>query len=193
MTFAERLRELRGMYTQRETADFLGVKYTSYINWEKGREPNYKTLIEIADYYKVPVDYLIGRTDYITPAHEKVALDTGLSQEAVLGIMYIKENNLNDALDVLLSFDEMVALEEPRITILLRLIKGKWQDSLTEYLSNVSLPYEIDSTRLYRVKDMLHKGMENLDAEHLLDMLHDCRVNYPPSHDIIYIDDDMDS
>ena len=57
------LREQRGK-TMRETAAALGMPYTTYINYEKQlREPNSETLVALANYYDVTVDYLIGRSD----------------------------------------------------------------------------------------------------------------------------------
>lgn len=42
----------------------LNLPYTTYVNYEKGeREPNSETLVKIADYFGVSVDYLIGRNE----------------------------------------------------------------------------------------------------------------------------------
>ena len=57
------LREQRGKNI-RDTANELGMPYTTYINYEKGlREPNSETLILLANHYGVSIDYLIGRSD----------------------------------------------------------------------------------------------------------------------------------
>lgn len=62
-TQIKKLRESRRIY-QREIAEALGVTTRAYQFYESGRsEPNIKTLIAIADYYHVSVDYLLGRTD----------------------------------------------------------------------------------------------------------------------------------
>lgn len=46
-----------------DAAKALGLPYTTYINYEKGyREPNSEVLIQIANYFDVTVDYLIGNT-----------------------------------------------------------------------------------------------------------------------------------
>lgn len=59
----KKLRESRRIY-QREIAEFLGVTTRAYQFYESGRsEPNMKTLIAIADYFQVSIDYLVGRTD----------------------------------------------------------------------------------------------------------------------------------
>lgn len=66
MNFHERLKELRqdNQKTQKELADFLGITERSYQRYEAGdREPDIRGLNKLADYYKVTVDYLLGRTD----------------------------------------------------------------------------------------------------------------------------------
>ena len=47
-----------------QVARDLTIPYTTYVGYEKGeREPNSETLIALANYYNVSVDYLLGRTD----------------------------------------------------------------------------------------------------------------------------------
>ena len=41
---------------QREIADYLHIKQTTYSKYELGK-------IKLADYYHVSVDYLLGRTN----------------------------------------------------------------------------------------------------------------------------------
>lgn len=57
------LRESRRIY-QREFAEILGMSFRGYQNYETGQsEPKLATLIAIADYFQVSIDYLVGRTD----------------------------------------------------------------------------------------------------------------------------------
>lgn len=73
------LREERGL-NKTEAADFLGKKYTTYINHEKGyREPNSEDLKKYSKAYGVSVDYLLGRTDERKPATERDGLDSRYS------------------------------------------------------------------------------------------------------------------
>lgn len=62
--FPQRLKELRlkkGL-TQTELGKKIGVKQSSFTNWENGkREPNFETLIKLADLLEVSVDFLLGR------------------------------------------------------------------------------------------------------------------------------------
>ena len=64
--FAERIKELRlesGM-TQTEVGDIIGVKRHSVYTYERGLNyPEVRCLIMLADYFKVSLDYLVGRTD----------------------------------------------------------------------------------------------------------------------------------
>ena len=65
-SFNERLKELRisSKVTQKNIAEYLGIKETSYQHYEYGkREPNHGTTIKLADYFNVSTDYLLGRSD----------------------------------------------------------------------------------------------------------------------------------
>lgn len=62
----DRLRELRyeAGKTMRQTAEEIGIPYTTYVSYEKGaREPNSEMLVKIAEYYCTTVDYLLGRSN----------------------------------------------------------------------------------------------------------------------------------
>ena len=64
--FSSRLREARkdAKETQQVAADAFGISLRGYCRWEKGeREPNYSTLVSIAEHYSVSTDWLLGRTD----------------------------------------------------------------------------------------------------------------------------------
>lgn len=57
------LREERRIY-QKEMAKLLGLSLRGYQCYEADEsEPKLATLIAIADYYQVSIDYLVGRTD----------------------------------------------------------------------------------------------------------------------------------
>jgi transcriptional regulator with XRE-family HTH domain len=64
--FAIKLREKREEkgITQKELADILEKKKAFINDMEHGRSyPGHETLIKIADYFNVSLDYLCGRTD----------------------------------------------------------------------------------------------------------------------------------
>ena len=65
--FAQRLKELRteNNLTQTQLATQLRIRQQSYARYENGSgEPSLDTLIAIARFYNVTVDYLLGLVDY---------------------------------------------------------------------------------------------------------------------------------
>ncbi len=69
-TFGQRLKELRreAKVTQEELAKAIGLSEingkTAVTKYENDkREPEYDTLVKIADYLQVSLDYLLGRTN----------------------------------------------------------------------------------------------------------------------------------
>ena len=65
MTFAERLRELRASrgLTQKDVYTAIGLSPIVYQRYEYGRSPSYEKLLSLADYFKVSLDYLVGRSN----------------------------------------------------------------------------------------------------------------------------------
>lgn len=62
-----RLRELRGKRTQAYVAQKIGINRQTYCNYENGdRQADYDTLIKMAQYFGVTVDYLLGVTNAST-------------------------------------------------------------------------------------------------------------------------------
>lgn len=62
--FSIRLKELRQKHnlSQKEFAELLKVSTGTVGNWEVGlREPDFKMLINIADIFNVPCDYILDR------------------------------------------------------------------------------------------------------------------------------------
>ncbi|NBI08683.1 XRE family transcriptional regulator [Colidextribacter sp. OB.20] len=61
-----RIRELREDYDKKqlELANYLRVKPNTYSDYERGKiNIQIDTLIKIADFYHVSLDYLVGRDD----------------------------------------------------------------------------------------------------------------------------------
>lgn len=68
----------------RELSQKLNFSYSSLGKYERNeQEPNLETIIKIADYFDVTVDYLIGRSLFRNPSKEVVGLKLHLSEEAV--------------------------------------------------------------------------------------------------------------
>ena len=64
--FSERLKLLRqeNRYKQREMAEILGLKPRGYQDYEYGKTyPTVPGLIQIAKFFDVSTDYLLGLTD----------------------------------------------------------------------------------------------------------------------------------
>lgn len=65
--FQTRLKELReaaGYKSQQSLADALGISQSTVGNWESGRRsPKRTTAIQLAKFFGVSVDYLLGLTD----------------------------------------------------------------------------------------------------------------------------------
>lgn len=62
MNFSTKIKKLREekKMKQQEVADKLGIARTTYASYEQGkREPDHETLIKIADYYNVTIDFLL--------------------------------------------------------------------------------------------------------------------------------------
>ena len=70
----ENIRNLRidGGYTQKQIAQYLNIKQNTYSQYEIG-VLNYPidVLMNLADFYGVSVDYLLGRTEVKTPYPKK--------------------------------------------------------------------------------------------------------------------------
>ena len=62
----KKLKELRGELSQEKYAKIFGLTQRTYSNYETGiREPDIETLIKIANYHNISVDYLIGHDNAI--------------------------------------------------------------------------------------------------------------------------------
>jgi len=64
--FSNRLKELRktNCLTQRELGEIIGLSETGLQSYElEYSTPNIDKLEQLADYFKVSIDYLLGRTD----------------------------------------------------------------------------------------------------------------------------------
>lgn len=82
--FKIRIRELReaaGYRSQQSFADAFGVAQSTVGGWEAGkREPNFQTLMRLADFFDTTVDHLLGRSGAAHP-HELKTAPTALSDE----------------------------------------------------------------------------------------------------------------
>ena len=66
MALYRRIKDLRedNDLTQKEVADYLGMKQPQYYRYENGqRDIPTDILIKLSKYYNVSVDYILGLTD----------------------------------------------------------------------------------------------------------------------------------
>lgn len=66
--FGKRLRaqRMKKSYTQQQMADMLHISLNAYQKYEQEeRSPSFECLIRIADIFSVPVDFLLGRDEYL--------------------------------------------------------------------------------------------------------------------------------
>lgn len=69
--FPQRLKELRmaKKVTQEELGQHLGFRDSTISQYESGsREPDYDTLLKIAEFFGVTTDYLLGRSVVCEPS-----------------------------------------------------------------------------------------------------------------------------
>lgn len=80
---SNKLKQLRNTtkLTQAEFAKKINVARTTYAMYEQGhRDPDYETLVRIADFFDVTTDYLLGRDEKIvesvfeTPTYMKLGI-----------------------------------------------------------------------------------------------------------------------
>ena len=90
MNFKANLKEIRieRQKKQIEVAEAMNVVPATYSSWETGKtEPDLNKLTQLADYFQVTTDYLLGREDYGTgiveirqPARENKVMDKDLDE-----------------------------------------------------------------------------------------------------------------
>lgn len=87
MLSLKKIRQSKGL-AQKEVAAYLGVTQTAVSDWERGeREPDFKTILKLANFFNVSVDYLLGRDnsqhvnddealDYLDELHKRPEMKT---------------------------------------------------------------------------------------------------------------------
>jgi transcriptional regulator with XRE-family HTH domain len=104
-SLSERLKELRKRNgkLQKDIAHLLSVSDRHYRLCEAGEvDIPMSKLVMLADYFGVPIDYLVGRTDHITPTNDEV-LD--LNEKADQGL------SISDSHSPLENFPEHIIME----------------------------------------------------------------------------------
>ena len=84
--------------TQSDIADQLKYSRSQIANYEQGkREPDFHTLVTLADYFGVSIDYLLGRTETLIMLDHQIFQNLAFFGEqkeplTVVEAEYLKEN-----------------------------------------------------------------------------------------------------
>ena len=86
----KRLRYLREKkdVPQAEVANFLGIERTTYTAYESGKSRPVRYLNQLAQYYNVSVDYILGLSD--SPLPKEIRFDSLTEKEKSLLLNYWK-------------------------------------------------------------------------------------------------------
>lgn len=113
MKFSENLRAIRKQrgYTQEKLANALGTSQSAITAWEnETREPDFKTIKRIADFFHVPMSSLLPSGDSTPASCEEMA--ESLHQNPRLRALFDRSRFLSDSdLDAVLSVVNAIAKE----------------------------------------------------------------------------------
>lgn len=102
MRLAE-IRKKRGL-SQSELAKQIGYSQNMISQWENGsRDPNTQTLIILADFFNITIDYLLGRTSTTNDKLEKLSPKAQLHIKKYLQLSVEGQENVDNTLDFELS------------------------------------------------------------------------------------------
>ncbi len=117
----KRIRELRNEkgLTLKELGNFLNLGESTMSMYENGkRNPDYNTLIKLADFFGVTIDFLLGRTDART-APDKIS--HALEDDPELSAFW---DELSKRKDLQLLFKQTRDLSPKDIKQIIRIIKA---------------------------------------------------------------------
>ncbi|AUJ59212.1 MULTISPECIES: helix-turn-helix domain-containing protein [Bacillus amyloliquefaciens group] len=114
--FKDRLIQLRKgkKLTQEQMAEKVGVHRGTYANYERGhRQPDYETLVKIADFFEVSIDYLLRGQEYYQDKAKELRKQNDVRFDNVEGQERMTEDEkdkyLADALRRLDGIEKMIA------------------------------------------------------------------------------------
>ena len=91
-------------FKHNEVADALNVKRSTYTGWESGKDIiPFKRLYEIANFFDVSIDYLIGKETEITKFHSEKNIDRKLIGQNIKKFRkkkHISQKSLGDITNV---------------------------------------------------------------------------------------------
>lgn len=106
MKFSDNLRNIRlqrGL-TQMELAKDLGTSQSSITSWEQERrEPDFRTLQKLADYFGVPLSALLPSDDSSDPDYYNVVVNSFNTNQKLRTLFDITRNFSDRDLDALIA------------------------------------------------------------------------------------------
>lgn len=141
--------------SQAEAAEGLGVSRQTFNNWINGQnQPDYASLVRIADYFRVSTDYLLGRTETVSPDTSIAGCGklTGLSDKSIEKLIELYRANwenwytylLNDIIEA----DEFQLFLESLMNYVTTSDEEVKSISLDDSITNRDV-YELKTNRLF--------------------------------------------
>lgn len=88
--------------TQSQLGEHIGAKKSAISLWESGkRQPDQETLVRLANFFGVTVDYLLGRNDPLPPEQEKAPADDPLTEQIMAKARLMNEEELRQLLRIM--------------------------------------------------------------------------------------------
>lgn len=144
--FAENLKKLRKgkNLTQIQLADYFGYSHVAVVKWENGtREPDFATLIKLADYFEVTTDYLLGREKEKQPTHFAQAVPNieEIPQIEPNSVVDVKKNSKINIINAIIGVLKLKKLSIKELSIQ----SGIPQSTINSWLQGSMLPtaYEL--------------------------------------------------
>lgn len=101
----QRIRALReeSGYTQKEISKFLNISIAALSRYETGKfEPKSTSIIvDLANFYKVSTDYLLGKSDIRNPEINFSKLDIGLSNQTYEALSAAQKRQIKQLITVI--------------------------------------------------------------------------------------------
>ena len=121
--YNERIKSLRQSksITQSKLAKELSIAKTTLAAYEQGKsEPSINTILKLADFFNVSIDYLLGRTNIKSPNVEisYMANYLGLSEKSIANLVNLNSKptiplTFISALDYILSQGDFKNMQKP--------------------------------------------------------------------------------
>lgn len=174
-----RIKDLRteNGLTLRDLAKQLELSYSSLSKYEReDQQPNIETLIKLADFFNVTVDYLIGYSDIRTKDIEirTISEKTGLTPHSIEWLILQKQNSMREPIEKIDTAPQMTKLY---LDTLNRLLFPS-----NELLWNITNYLYFSATHFKKFSD---KTLDSLSPISDLELWDDCaKISYSEDWDL---------